>query len=221
MQIDQVHEPQRFEPHWARTWTDSGIFRGSMHIGHKLEHTEIDVPVRWRRMPGHNTLWLPGTDRAGIATQMAVERELAKRKELEKRVRQWKEQYGDRMERQMIGIVQEIVAMAGNLRTESKLDPKQQPSGAVCSRTGALEVAQRHADTTQKLANGKLEFQEDAAPKAPAIRSTAQIDPVLEVPESREESSRTRISSPRRPDTSSRKCGPIWAAYQAQRGKLL
>ena len=50
---------------------------GSLHIGHMLEHTEIDVTVRWHRMLGENTLWLPGTDHAGIATQMVVERKLA------------------------------------------------------------------------------------------------------------------------------------------------
>jgi hypothetical protein len=50
---------------------------GSLHIGHMLEHTEIDVTIRWRRMLGNNTLWLPGTDHAGIATQMVVERKLA------------------------------------------------------------------------------------------------------------------------------------------------
>ncbi len=50
---------------------------GSLHIGHMLEHTEIDVTVRWHRMLGDNTLWLPGTDHAGIATQMVVARQLA------------------------------------------------------------------------------------------------------------------------------------------------
>jgi valyl-tRNA synthetase len=131
MQIDKVYEPQRFEPHWAQSWIDSGIFRaepanpgrvfslvipppnvtGSLHIGHMLEHTEIDVAIRWRRMLGHNTLWLPGTDHAGIATQMVVERKLAEeginrrdlgREEFEKRVWQWKEQYGGNIKRQMI-----------------------------------------------------------------------------------------------------------------------
>jgi len=95
MQLEKVYEPQRFEPHWAAWWIDSGIFRaggaagrsfslaipppnvtGSLHIGHMLEHTEIDVTVRWHRMRGDNTLWLPGTDHAGIATQMLVELKL-------------------------------------------------------------------------------------------------------------------------------------------------
>ncbi|HWR54334.1 MAG TPA: valine--tRNA ligase [Bryobacteraceae bacterium] len=131
MQIEKVYEPQQFEPHWAQWWIDSGIFRadpkapgrvfslvipppnvtGSLHIGHMLEHTEIDVTVRWHRMRGDNTLWLPGTDHAGIATQMLVARQLASegiqyrdlgREEFVKRVWQWKEQYGGTIKRQMI-----------------------------------------------------------------------------------------------------------------------
>jgi valyl-tRNA synthetase len=131
MQIEKVYEPQRFEPHWAQWWIDSGIFRasskapgkvfslvipppnvtGSLHIGHMLEHTEIDVTVRWHRMLGDNTLWLPGTDHAGIATQMVVERKLAEegikrrdlgREEFEKRVWEWKAEYGDNIKRQMV-----------------------------------------------------------------------------------------------------------------------
>jgi valyl-tRNA synthetase len=131
MQIEKVYEPQRFEPHWAQWWIDSGIFRasgnnsgrvfslvipppnvtGSLHIGHMLEHTEIDVTVRWHRMRGENTLWLPGTDHAGIATQMVVARKLAEegiqyrdlgREEFEKRVWEWKAIYGDTIKRQMV-----------------------------------------------------------------------------------------------------------------------
>ena len=131
MQIEKVYEPQRFEPHWAQWWIDSGIFRahakspgkvfslvipppnvtGSLHIGHMLEHTEIDVVVRWHRMLGDNTLWLPGTDHAGIATQMVVERKLAEsgqkrldlgREDFEKRVWEWKAEYGDTIKRQMV-----------------------------------------------------------------------------------------------------------------------
>ena len=56
---------------------------GSLHIGHALDHTLIDVLVRRRRMQGYNTLWLPGMDHAGIATQNVVERELAHRIALE------------------------------------------------------------------------------------------------------------------------------------------
>jgi len=131
MQIDKVYEPLRFEPHWAQWWIDSGIFRadntkpgtvfslvipppnvtGSLHIGHMLEHTEIDVTTRWHRMRGDNTLWLPGTDHAGIATQMVVERKLAEeginrrdlgREEFEKRVWDWKAHSGGTIKSQMI-----------------------------------------------------------------------------------------------------------------------
>jgi len=130
MQLEKVYEPQRFEPHWAAWWIDSGIFRaggaagrsfslaipppnvtGSLHIGHMLEHTEIDVTVRWHRMRGDDTLWLPGTDHAGIATQMLVERKLTSegidrrqlgRAEFEKRVWEWKERYGGTIKAQMI-----------------------------------------------------------------------------------------------------------------------
>jgi valyl-tRNA synthetase len=131
MQIEKVYEPQRFEPHWAQWWIDSNIFRadpdkpgrvfslvipppnvtGVLHIGHMLEHTEIDVTTRWHRMIGDNTLWLPGTDHAGIATQMVVSRQLKEeginyrdlgREKFEERVWQWKAQSGDTIKRQMV-----------------------------------------------------------------------------------------------------------------------
>jgi valyl-tRNA synthetase len=131
MQIEKVYEPGRFEPHWAQWWIDSGVFSASsddarrvfslvipppnvtgvLHIGHMLEHTEIDVTVRWHRMIGDNTLWLPGTDHAGIATQMVVARQLAEeginyrdlgREKFEARVWEWKAQSGDTIKRQMV-----------------------------------------------------------------------------------------------------------------------
>src|SRR6204780_2354903 len=133
MQIEKVYEPQRFEPHWAQWWIDSGIFHasqkalprvfslvipppnvtGSLHIGHMLEHTEIDVTIRWHRMRGDDTLWLPGADHAGIATQMVVERQLAEegldrramgREAFEARVWKWKAESGGTIKRQMIQI---------------------------------------------------------------------------------------------------------------------
>jgi valyl-tRNA synthetase len=129
MQIDKVYEPQRFEPHWAEWWVSSGIFHavakpgpffslvipppnvtGSLHMGHMLDHTLIDMAVRWHRMRGDNTLWVPGTDHAGIATQMVVERELAKdgitrqqlgREKFVEKVWDWKEIYQKRIDDQM------------------------------------------------------------------------------------------------------------------------
>ncbi len=76
---------------------------GRLHMGHMLNQTEMDIIVRWHRMRGFLTLWLPGTDHAGIATQMMVERQLASegksRREIGReafmaRVWQWREQYG-------------------------------------------------------------------------------------------------------------------------------
>ena len=84
---------------------------GSLHMGHMLEHTLIDITVRWKRMQGFNTLWLPGTDHAGIATQMVVERQLAAqgidrrtigREAFEQKVWEWKAQSGDTIKKQMI-----------------------------------------------------------------------------------------------------------------------
>jgi valyl-tRNA synthetase len=130
MDLEKTYEPQRFESHWARWWVETGIFHadpqapgtpfslvvpppnvtGSMHIGHMLEHSVIDAAIRWRRMSGDNTLFLPGVDHAGIATQMLVERSLAAegltrqqlgREEFVKRVWVWKEKYGSRITEQM------------------------------------------------------------------------------------------------------------------------
>jgi valyl-tRNA synthetase len=130
MQLEKAYEPQRFEPHWAEWWVASSIFHadprapgprfslavpppnvtGSLHIGHMLDHTVIDTATRWHRMRGDNTLFLPGTDHAGIATQMLVERSLAAegltrqqigREEFVRRVWEWKEKYGNRITSQM------------------------------------------------------------------------------------------------------------------------
>ena len=122
--------PGEVETRRYQGWVDSGYFTadasspapsytimipppnvtGSLHIGHALDHTLIDALVRRRRMQGYNTLWLPGTDHAGIATQNVVERELAKeglsrhdlgRTEFVERVWQWKGEYGGKILGQM------------------------------------------------------------------------------------------------------------------------
>jgi valyl-tRNA synthetase len=129
-EIPKGYQPQEIEPKWAEFWVAEALFRadpdapppvfsivipppnvtGSLHIGHMLEHTEIDILTRWHRMRGYNTLFLPGTDHAGIATQRAVVRQLAEegidyrelgREEFEKRVWKWKEESGDTITEQM------------------------------------------------------------------------------------------------------------------------
>src|SRR5215470_2014983 len=122
-EIPKTYNSQEVESRWYQWWESKGYFRadaksdrprfvmvmpppnvtGSLHMGHMLNHTVHDVIVRRKRMQGFNTLWLPGMDHAGIATQNVVERELAKegltrfdlgREKFVERVWQWKEQYG-------------------------------------------------------------------------------------------------------------------------------
>jgi valyl-tRNA synthetase len=100
---------------------------GRLHIGHALVNTLQDIIVRWKRMSGFNTLWLPGTDHAGIATQMIVERELAKegiarldlgREKFVERVWEWKESYGH----QIIDQLKRLGASADWTRLRFTLD---------------------------------------------------------------------------------------------------
>ena len=129
-EIAKAYEPQQIEPRWAEFWVKEELFRadpnapgpvfsivipppnvtGSLHIGHMLNHTEIDVLTRWHRMRGYNTLYLPGMDHAGISTQRVVVRLLSERGidyrklgrgEFERRVWQWKEESGGTITRQM------------------------------------------------------------------------------------------------------------------------
>jgi valyl-tRNA synthetase len=129
-EIAKAYEPQQIEPRWAEFWVAEQLFRadpnapgpvfsivipppnvtGSLHIGHMLEHTEIDILTRWHRMRGYNTLYLPGTDHAGIATQRVVVRQLAEqgidyralgREEFERRVWKYKEESGGLITQQM------------------------------------------------------------------------------------------------------------------------
>jgi valyl-tRNA synthetase len=129
-EIAKAYEPHQIEPRWAEFWVKEALFRanpegpgpvfsivipppnvtGSLHIGHMLNHTEIDILTRWHRMRGYNTLYLPGMDHAGISTQRVVVRLLAVqgidyrklgREEFERRVWQWKEQSGGTITQQM------------------------------------------------------------------------------------------------------------------------
>jgi valyl-tRNA synthetase len=125
-----VYEPAEVEKRWFAAWLDRGYFRaaptpdrkpfcivlpppnvtGALHIGHALDHTLQDVIVRRKRMQGFETLWLPGTDHAGIGTEVLVRRQLAEegidpqelgREAFIERVWEWKERYGDAILEQM------------------------------------------------------------------------------------------------------------------------
>src|SRR5215510_8581401 len=129
-EIAKAYNPQQIEARWAEFWRQEKLFRadslapgapfaivipppnvtGSLHIGHMLNHTEIDILTRWHRMRGFNTLYLPGTDHAGISTQRVVVRKLADqgidyrklgREEFEKRVWEWKAESGGKITEQM------------------------------------------------------------------------------------------------------------------------
>ena len=92
--MDKTYNPHAIEQRWYQVWEDQGYFRpsgqgspycimipppnvtGSLHMGHAFQDTLMDALTRYHRMAGHNTLWQAGTDHAGIATQMVVERQL-------------------------------------------------------------------------------------------------------------------------------------------------
>src|SRR5213080_1937170 len=84
-ELPKSYEPGAIETRWAEYWVKEKLFSvptpppnvtGRLHMGHMLNQTQMDIIVRWHRMRGFVTLWLPGTDHAGIATQMMVERQL-------------------------------------------------------------------------------------------------------------------------------------------------
>jgi len=126
--LPKAYDPTVIEDHWASYWVQEKLFdqptpapgeagkgepfvillpppnvTGRLHMGHMLNQTEMDILTRWRRMSGRRALWLPGTDHAGIATQMMVERQLTSegtsrqklgREAFEARVWEWKRHYG-------------------------------------------------------------------------------------------------------------------------------
>ncbi len=126
--MEKTYAPEKIEQHWYRIWEESGYFKpsgkgepycimipppnvtGSLHMGHAFQDTIMDALIRYHRMRGFNTLWQPGTDHAGIATQMVVERlleregktrhDLGREKFLE-RVWAWKAQSGGTITRQL------------------------------------------------------------------------------------------------------------------------
>ena len=126
--LPKAYDPTAIEDHWAEYWVREKLFAqptpeagtadqgepytillpppnvtGRLHMGHMLNQTEMDILTRWRRMSGRRALWLPGTDHAGIATQMMVERQLAEegksrqqlgREAFVERVWEWRRHYG-------------------------------------------------------------------------------------------------------------------------------
>ncbi len=130
-ELPKAYDPSAIETRWAEYWVNEKLFSlptpdasdrvftlllpppnvtGRLHMGHMLNQTEMDIIIRWKRMSGFNTLWLPGTDHAGIATQMMVERQLTSegkkrqglgREKFVERVWEWKRHYGGAILEQM------------------------------------------------------------------------------------------------------------------------
>jgi valyl-tRNA synthetase len=129
-ELSKAYEPKSVEERWYAFWIEKNYFHadenaggtpfsivipppnvtGSLHVGHALNSTLQDLLVRWMRMSGRNTLWVPGTDHAGIATQNVVERQLAKenidrhalgREKFIEKVWGWKKEYGGRIINQL------------------------------------------------------------------------------------------------------------------------
>lgn len=127
--IEKAYEPHELEKHWYSTWEKNGYFApsgkgeayciplpppnvtGSLHMGHGFGFTLIDVLIRYERMCGKNTLWQGGTDHAGIATQMVVERKLQLenkqsrhdlgREKFVEKIWEWKDESGGNISRQL------------------------------------------------------------------------------------------------------------------------
>ena len=128
--MEKHYDPQAVENKWYQWWESNRHFHadstqggepysvvipppnvtGILHMGHALNNTIQDVLVRWRRMQGRNTVWMPGTDHAGIATQNVVEKALRKeglsrrdlgREKFLERVWAWRGEYGDTIARQL------------------------------------------------------------------------------------------------------------------------
>ena len=126
--MDKTYNPKEIESRIYESWEDSGYFSpsksgdpycivipppnvtGTLHMGHAFQDTIMDIIIRYQRMKGNNTLWQVGTDHAGIATQMVVERQLERsgtsrqklgREVFEKEVWKWKEKSGNTITQQM------------------------------------------------------------------------------------------------------------------------
>ena len=130
-ELEKTYDPKGAEEKWYAYWEDKGYFHadpnpdkkpycitipppnvtGELHMGHAIQHAIHDLVVRWKRMQGYETLCLPGTDHAGIATQMKVEQQLAAdeglnrydvgREALLEKIHAWRDKYGDAIYHQL------------------------------------------------------------------------------------------------------------------------
>jgi valyl-tRNA synthetase len=152
-ELPKQYDPQDAQRRWYDFWVEKGYFHadpasprppytivipppnvtGALHLGHALNNTLQDILIRWRRMQGYDTLWMPGTDHAGIATQAVVEKRLFEeehktrhdlgREALVERIWAWKDEY----EKRILGQLRLMGCSCDWERTRFTLDP-------VCAR---------------------------------------------------------------------------------------
>ncbi|MDO4541780.1 MAG: valine--tRNA ligase [Bacillota bacterium] len=132
-ELRSVYDPKEVEEKWYKTWEENSYFHadvederetfcitipppnvtGQLHMGHALDETMQDILTRYKRMCGYNTLWVPGTDHAGIATQAKVEEQLRKegtskeelgREAFVQKTFEWKDRYHNRIVQQLKGL---------------------------------------------------------------------------------------------------------------------
>ena len=150
--LDKTYEPSSYEQSIYARWLESGAFHavpderesyvimmplpnvtGALHMGHAMDNVMQDLLIRWHRMLGHNSLWMPGTDHAGIATQAVVEKRLKElegltrhdvgREGLIERIWKWKDQFQAR-----------IVAQQQRMGCSADWQRQRFTMDAVCSR---------------------------------------------------------------------------------------
>ena len=162
--LPKQYNPAAAQKRWYAFWESKGFFHsqpnkakkpytivipppnvtGALHLGHALNNTLQDILIRQKRMQGFETLWMPGTDHAGIATQAVVERRLLQEEKLSRhqlgreglvaRIWQWKNDY----EKRILGQLKEMGCTCDWQRTRFTLDPQcAGPCGTRSSRCSA------------------------------------------------------------------------------------
>ena len=151
--MEKTYDPHAIEQRWYQTWEERGYFTpdsegegsycimipppnvtGSLHMGHGFNNTIMDSLIRYHRMKGEKTLWQPGSDHAGIATQMVVERQLEAegktrhdlgRDDFIQRIWEWKGESGGNITRQLRRLGSSL-----DWRHERFTSPAKSPGGA-------------------------------------------------------------------------------------------
>ena len=129
-QLDKTYNPKNFEDRLYEKWKENGYFKGiidknkkpftivmpppnvtgNLHLGHAMNNTVQDILIRWKRMKGYSTLWIPGTDHASISTEAKVvaklksqgkEKEKIGREEFLKEAWNWTDEYGGNIKKQL------------------------------------------------------------------------------------------------------------------------